>query len=68
MRFNYGYRQAYGSALKYYGLDTLMNGIGRRHKLSFSITDTVLLMLLERLQEPAGKRCNNIQQTGYVGL
>ena len=67
-RYNYGYRQVYHKALSHYGLDKLLERLGRKHKLSYNLCDAVMVMLLERLQEPASKRSNYIHQTDYVGL
>jgi transposase len=67
-RFNYGYRQVYNKAFSYYGLDLVMNRITRKHKLSYNLTDAVLLMLMERLQDPCSKRSNYIHQLDYAGL
>lgn len=67
-RFNYGYVQVYGTALRYYGLDTIFNRIARKHKLRYDLKTAVMLMLLERLQDPASKRSNYIHQLDYAGL
>jgi len=67
-RYNYGYQQVYKKAFRYYGLDTLLERIRRKHKLSYNFSDAVLLMLLERLQEPCSKRSNYIHQTDYAAL
>lgn len=67
-RFNYGYSQVYGKALRYYGLDTLFNRIARKYQLSYNFKDAVFLMLLERLQEPCSKRSNYTHQLEYAGL
>lgn len=67
-RYNYGYRQVYYKAFQHYGLDVVMNRIKRTHKLGYNLCDTVLLMLLERLQAPCSKRSNYIHQSDYVGL
>ncbi len=67
-RYNYGYRQVYNKALKYYGLDTVLDRITRKFKLSYNLTDAVMLMLIERLQEPCSKRSNYIHQLDYAGL
>jgi transposase len=67
-RYNYGYCQVYNKAFAYYGLDKIMNRIVRNHKLSFSMSDAVMVMLLERLQEPCSKRSNYIHQLDYVGI
>lgn len=67
-RYNYGYRQVYSKALKHYNLDTVLNRISRKFKLSYNLTDVVMLMLMERLQEPCSKRSNYIHQLEYAGL
>jgi transposase len=67
-RYNYGYCQVYNKAFTYYGLDKIMNRIVRNHKLSFNLSDAVMVMLLERLQEPCSKRSNYIHQLDYVGF
>jgi transposase len=67
-RFNYGYQQVYGKALSYYGLDTLLNRIARKHKVSYDLKDAVMLMALERLQDPCSKRSNYIHQSDYIDM
>ena len=67
-RYNYGYQQVYKKALRHYGLDSLLERIRRKHTLSYNFSDAVLLMLLERLQEPGSKRSNYIHQTDYAAL
>src|SRR6266536_958631 len=51
-RYNYGYYQIYRKAFKYYELDHLIRRIAARWKVSFDLDSAVMLMLLERLQEP----------------
>lgn len=67
-RFNYGYCQVYGKAFNYYGLDVILNRIARKNKLSYDLKNAVLLMLMERLQEPSSKRSNYVHQLDYTGL
>jgi transposase len=67
-RYNYGYVQVYGKALRYYGLDTLLNRLSRKHHLQFNLLNAVMLMLLERLCNPASKRSNWLNQNEYIGL
>ncbi len=67
-RYNYGFYQVYAKVLRLYGLDTLLNRISRKHKLSYNLVAVVLLMLMERLNEPASKRRNYFNQTEYLGL
>lgn len=67
-RYNYGYYQIYRKAFKYYELDHLMRRIAARWKVSFDLDSAVMLMLLERLQEPCSKRRNYANQLDYAGL
>ena len=67
-RFNYGYCQVYRKAFNYYGLNDVFRRIVRKYKLSYDLENAILLMLLERLQEPCSKRSNYINQLEYAGL
>jgi transposase len=67
-RFNYGYRQVYNKAFRYYGLDTVLDRLNRKYRISYNLTEAVILMLMERLQEPCSKRSNYIHQSDYAGL
>ena len=67
-RYNYGFCQVYAKILKRYELDKVLNRIGRKHKLSYNLVQVVLLMLIERLNEPASKRTNYLNQDEYLGL
>jgi len=67
-RYNYGYYQIYRKAFQYYQLDHLMRRIAKRWKISFDLGNAVMLMLLERLQEPCSKRSNYANQLDYLGL
>ena len=67
-RYNYGYYQIYRQAFEYYQLNHLMRRIAKRWKVSFDLDNAVMLMLLERLQEPCSKRSNYANQLEYVGL
>ena len=67
-RYNYGYYQIYRKAFEYYELHHLMRRIAKRWKVSFDLDSAVMLMLLERLQEPCSKRSNYASQLDYVGL
>ena len=61
-RYNYGYYQIYRKAFEYYELHHLMRRIAKRWKVSFDLDSAVMLMLLERLQEPCSKRSNYASQ------
>ncbi len=67
-RYNYGYQQIYAKALAHYGLHDVFRRIEKKSKLQFSLYDSVLLMLLERLQEPCSKRNSFFNQQEYVNL
>lgn len=67
-RYNYGYVQIYGKALRHYDLDVLFNRLGRKHHLQFNLYNTVMLMLLERLSDPCSKRSNWLNQNEYIGI
>lgn len=67
-RYNYGYVQVYNSIAKHYKLDVLLKRVERKHKLSFDLYNSVLLLLLERLQEPCSKRASWFNQSDYLGL
>jgi transposase len=67
-RYNYGYVQVYGKVVKHYGIDSILDRIERKHKLTFSLYNTVLLMLLERLQDPCSKRASWFNQKEYFGI
>ena len=67
-RYNYGFVQVVTKALTALGLDSLFETIKRRHRLQLGLLAAVLLMLVERLNEPASKLRNYHQQTEYLGL
>jgi len=67
-RYNYGYYLIYAKVMRYYGLDKLLERIGKRKRLSYSLYQAVILMLLERLHAPSSKRSNYFNQQEYLGL
>jgi len=67
-RYNYGYYQIYRKAFQYYQLDHLLRRVAKKWKVSFDLDNAVMLMLLERLQEPCSKRSNYANQLDYAGL
>ena len=67
-RYNYGFYQIYSKLYCGYGLDRVMGQIVRRKKLSYDLSNVVLLMLLERLNDPGSKRNNHENQVEYLGL
>lgn len=67
-RYNYGYQYVYIQAIKQYGLQEVFRRISIKHKLSFDLYNTFLLMLIERVQDPCSKRANYFHQQEYVNL
>jgi hypothetical protein len=67
-RYNYGYVLACKQVLSHYTLDKLFDRVGKKSKLQFSLVNTVLLMLCERLQDPVSKRRTFFNQVEYIGL
>ena len=67
-RFNYGFYLIYSHILQRYGLEKVLTRIERRHKLGFSLVNSVLLMLIERLHDPVSKRGNYLNQGDYLGI
>lgn len=67
-RYNYGFYLVYHRIFCYYGLDVVLTRIEKRHKLSFRLSNAVMLMLLERLHDPVSKRSNYYNQQDYLGI
>jgi len=67
-RYNYGYQQIISKALSHYGLDHLLGRLQRKSRIQFSLYDALMLMLVERLQDPCSKRQNYHHQREYINL
>lgn len=67
-RYNYGFLLVYRKILQHYGLDRVFSRIAKKKKLSYSLTEVVLLLLIERLNEPCSKRGSFFHQEEYLGL
>jgi len=68
-RYNYGYYQVYINCLRYFGLDRVLENIGKKHsKLKFDPLNATMLMLVERLHDPCSKRANYNNQSEYIGI
>lgn len=67
-RYNYGYVLVCKKVISYYGLDRLLERIGKKAKLQFSLVNAVSLMLCERLHDPVSKRRTFFNQEEYLGL
>lgn len=67
-RYNYGFPIIYDKIMKIYGLDKLIGSIARRNKLSYNLYQSLLLMIVERLNEPSSKLSNYNHRQEYIGL
>ena len=67
-RYNYGYQQIYGKAINNYGLNDIFRRIEKKSKLEFNLSNSIFLMLLERLQNPCSKRSSYFNQQDYLAL
>lgn len=67
-RFNYGFQLVYKKVFEHYGLHHVMRRIEGQSRISYSLKNVVMLMLLERLQEPCSKKSNYEHQHEYLDL
>lgn len=67
-RYNYGFPIVVSQLLRLYDLDALINRLGRKHKLSFSMLQNLLLMLCDRFNDPLSKLGSYNLQNEYTGL
>ncbi|MEQ9285646.1 MAG: IS1634 family transposase [Cyclobacteriaceae bacterium] len=67
-RFNYGFLLVYKKVIHYYGLHRIFYRITKQKKLSYSLSEAVLLLLIERLNDPCSKRSSFFHQQEYLGL
>ena len=67
-RYNYGFYLVYHRIFSYYALPGVFDKIARKHRLSYNLSNAVLLMLIERLHDPVSKRGNYFNQQDYLGL
>lgn len=67
-RYNYGFPLVIYQLLRLYDLDVLMKRLGRKHKLSFSLLQHLLLMLCDRFNDPLSKLGSYNLQNEYTGL
>ena len=67
-RYNYGFYQVYRKVFSYYGLDKFTTRVEKNHSLEFSFQDTLMLMLMERLNDPVSKLGNYKNQEDYLGI
>ena len=67
-RYYYGFALVVRRLLEEYGLDNFFDRIGRNKDLNYSLTQSVLLMVSERLHDPVSKRASYENQTEYLGI
>jgi transposase len=67
-RHNYGYPLVLHQLLRLYDLDVIMRRFTRKHKLSFSLLQNLLLMLCDRFNDPLSKLGSYNLQKEYTGL
>ncbi len=67
-RHNYGFPFIIRQLLSVYELDNLMYRLTRKHKLGFDLFQPLLLMLCDRLNDPASKFRSYNLQNDYIGI
>ena len=67
-RYNYGFPVVMRQLLVLYDLEALMKRLGRKHRLSFSLLQNLLLMLCDRFNDPLSKLGSFHLQNEYTGL
>jgi hypothetical protein len=67
-RYNYGFPLISSQLLKLYHLDVLLNRLTRKHKLSFSLSQNVQLMICDRFNNPMSKLASYYCQHDYIGI
>jgi len=67
-RYNYGFPFVLHQLLRLYDLDALLRRLNRKHKLSFSLLQNLLLMLCDRFNDPLSKLGSYNLQNEYTGL
>jgi transposase len=67
-RHNYGFPLVLHQSLCLFDLDIVLRRLGRKHKLSFSLLQSLLLMLCDRFYDPLSKLGSYNLQNDYTGL
>lgn len=67
-RYNYGYYQVFEKAFRSYQLDFICRNIQQKHRLTFNLSNVLLLMLIDRLHDPCSKLCSYYNQNEYLNI
>jgi transposase len=67
-RYYYGFPLVVRKLLKEYSLDRFLQRRTKNSGLGYSLTDSVCLLICERLHDPVSKRSNYKNQGDYLGL
>lgn len=67
-RLNYGYVMVMHEVLKKYNLHDFFRRLSKKHHLSFSLIQPMLLMLCDRLNDPISKLGSHTLQHEYYGI
>jgi transposase len=67
-RYNYGFPLIIKYLIEYYGLNEVFDSIKKKHRLSFSLTEIVTLLLCNRWNDPLSKLGVYETQNEFLGL
>jgi len=67
-RYNYGFPLIVRKLLHIYRLDTMFNRITKNKGLGFNLSDSLTLLLSERLHDPVSKLASYTNQRDYLGI
>jgi len=67
-RLYYGFPLVVKKLLNIYSLDTFFDGITRNKNLNYHLTESIILLISERLHDPVSKYASFINQKDYFGL
>ena len=67
-RYYYGFALVVQRLLAEYGLDQFFDRLSRNKDLNFSLTQSVMLMISERLHDPVSKYASYQNQSEYLGI
>lgn len=67
-RFYYGFPLVVRKLLQKYFLTNLFDGISKNKGLGFSLTESIIMLISERLHDPVSKLSSYKNQSDYVGI